>query len=181
MMVHLLRESSTRSLGRHGLNSHVKKEVTSTVDVHEKSGRMDSQILQHICRFCIFLFCLMMQNPFSSGEDNPKSLNCHEPRVAQQQHHVLTDSGGPSKPPLYVVLGGTCLTPAQDKIVQKKVKAMKLEVPIFVAAMSKNNVGCNDAFIMVNLYDPRMYINPEFELYALLLSCLSGSCTLWLI
>jgi hypothetical protein len=46
-MVHLLRESSTRSLGRHGLNSHVKKEVASTVDVHEKSGRMDSQILSY--------------------------------------------------------------------------------------------------------------------------------------
>ncbi|CAL4943246.1 unnamed protein product [Urochloa decumbens] len=113
MMVHLLRESSSRSLGRHanGLNSHVKKELTSTVDVNEKSSR-----------------------------ENSRSSDRHE--------RVLTDSGGPSKPPLYVALSGTCLTPAQEKIVKGKVTAIKPEVPIFVVTIDKNIVGCNDAFII---------------------------------
>jgi hypothetical protein len=65
------------------------------VDVHEKSGRMDSQILSYSISadFASFYFVWWCRILFSSGEDNPKSLNCHEPRVAQQQHHVLTDSG----------------------------------------------------------------------------------------
>ncbi|CAL4926264.1 unnamed protein product [Urochloa decumbens] len=113
MMVHLLRESSTWSLGRHanGLNSHVKKELTSTVDVHEKSSRKNSQ-----------------------------SSDRHE--------RVLTDSGRPSKPPLYVALGCTCLTPAQEKIVKERVTAIKPEAPIFVVTIDKNTVGCDDAFII---------------------------------
>ena len=71
----------------------------------------------------------------------------------QQGHQVLNDCGGASssKPPLYVVLGGTCLTPAQDKVVQEKAMAIKAEVSIFVATMNKKILGYNnEAFILVS-------------------------------
>jgi hypothetical protein len=115
MMVHLLRESRSRtpSLGRdaHGLSSHVKKEVTSAVDAHEKSGRKDTTHFQvPACRkFCILLLCLMKNNPFSPGENNSLSSDRRKRRVMEEHHVLGSDSGGPSKPPLYVVLGGTCL------------------------------------------------------------------------
>jgi hypothetical protein len=69
----------------------------------------------------------------------------------QQVHQVLSDCGGASssKPPLYVVLGGTCLTPAQDKVVQEKAMAIKAEVSIFVATMNKNIVGYNNETFII--------------------------------
>jgi hypothetical protein len=49
VMVHLLRERSTRSSSSdghaHGLHSHIKRGVTSTAHVHEKSGSMDTFVV----------------------------------------------------------------------------------------------------------------------------------------
>ncbi|CAL4943244.1 unnamed protein product [Urochloa decumbens] len=56
------------------------------------------------------------------------------------------DSGGPSHPPSFVVLHHTSLTPAQEKTVDKKVKAIQSDVPIFVANLTKEIVGDNGTF-----------------------------------
>jgi hypothetical protein len=61
-------------------------------------------------------------------------------------------------PPLYVVLGGTCLTPAQDKVVQEKAMAIKAEVSIFVATMNDKIVGYH--------YEPVILVSPNASVYA---------------
>jgi hypothetical protein len=88
--------------------------------------------------------------------------------VQQGHHQAFSDCGGPSssKAPLYVVLGGTCLTPAQDKVVQEKAMAIKAEVSIFVATMNKKILGHNnEAFILVSANASSICIhkNPSFS------------------
>ncbi|XP_021318275.1 B3 domain-containing protein Os03g0619600 isoform X1 [Sorghum bicolor] len=136
VMVHLLHDPSTRSSSSgghaHGLNSHVKRRVTSTAHVHEKSG-----------------------------SENSGSLDLHKCRSVQQVHQVFSDCEvvpSSSMPPLYVVLGGTCLTPAQDKVVQEKAMAIKAEVSIFVATMNDKIVGYHYEPVILDLSDAAQYL-----------------------
>ncbi|OQU91357.1 hypothetical protein SORBI_3001G166100 [Sorghum bicolor] len=135
VMAHLLRERSTRSSSSdghvHGLHSHIERGLASTAHVHEKSG-----------------------------SENSGLLDLHKRQPVQQGHQVLNDCGGASssKPPLYVVLGGTCLTPAQDKVVQEKAMAIKAEVSIFVATMNKKILGYNNEAFILDFSDAAEYL-----------------------
>ncbi|TVU46090.1 hypothetical protein EJB05_05608 [Eragrostis curvula] len=66
-------------------------------------------------------------------------LDCYGCEVKQEPD--VFDSEGPSEISLYIVLRGTGLTLAQEKIVQEKVMDIQSEMPVFVATMNKNIIG----------------------------------------
>ncbi|GJN13321.1 hypothetical protein PR202_gb00013 [Eleusine coracana subsp. coracana] len=78
---------------------------------------------------------------------NSPFLDCYG-CVVKQEPDRFDDSKGPSKPPLYVVLSGADLTPAQEWIVEDKVKTIQSGMPIFVAAMNKNIIGDKSIFAL---------------------------------
>ncbi|PUZ37961.1 hypothetical protein GQ55_9G158700 [Panicum hallii var. hallii] len=82
------------------------------------------------------------QSSAAHVHDNSSSRD----KFPQLNHCASDDSEEPSHPPPFIVLRHTSLTPAQEKTVDEKVKAIQSDVPIFVANMSEEIVGDSGTF-----------------------------------
>ncbi|KAG2536583.1 B3 domain-containing protein Os03g0619800-like isoform X2 [Panicum virgatum] len=120
VIVHLLGEASTHSRARRPRDSNngSARKQSSAALVHENS----------------------------SSRDKSPQLNLRLRHRVAKETCASDDPGEPSRPPAFVVLRHTSLTPAQEKTVGEKVKAIQSDVPVFVANVSEEIVGDNGTF-----------------------------------